>query len=233
MDATFQCLVSQIPLRAEPKSSAEMVSQMIYGETYQIIEILDNWSKIRTTEDHYEGWISNVSIEKGSVGNDLKIQKKLFQEIFTENGRIITTAGSWIPAFFAEEENKSILEIANSFLNVPYLWGGRTFLGIDCSGLTQIIYKCLNIAIPRDAKDQQLCGKAITFDKIFLGDLVFFEKEGKIHHVGMSMGEGNIIHAHGKVRIDSLTKKGILNQAGILTHSFHSIKRINKAKQIS
>lgn len=233
LNATFQCLVTQIPLRAEPKSSGEMVSQVIYGETYQIIDSVDNWSKIRTTFDQYEGWISNASIEIGSSGKDLKIQKKLFQEIFTENGKIMTTAGSLIPAFFVEENKSNMVEIANGFLNVPYLWGGRTFSGIDCSGLTQIIYKCLNISIPRDARDQQLCGKAISFEKIFLGDLVFFEKEGKIHHVGMSMGDGKIIHAHGKVKIDSLTKRGILNQEGILTHVFHSIKRINKAKQIS
>ena len=110
--------------------------------------------------------------------------------------------------------SESIVNCAKEFLNVPYLWGGKSFFGIDCSGFTQIIYKIHGIKIPRDAYQQAEIGDALTFiEEAKPGDLAFFEnKEGRIHHVGIILADQKIIHAHGKVRIDSLDSTGIFNK---------------------
>jgi cell wall-associated NlpC family hydrolase len=225
-DKTYYCLVTQIPVRSEPKSTSEMVSQLIYGESYVVIDTYEDWLKIRSKFDHYKGWMSKANFEEGEIELKSDIQTSFIQETITPKGTFITSAGSVIPEIFISEKSTSLMQLAKSFLNVPYLWGGRTFAGIDCSGLTQILYKCFGKPLPRDAKDQQKIGKSIPFAEINYGDLVFFEKNGKVTHVGLCIEKEKIIHAHGKVRIDDLTKNGIVNDKGVLTHLFHSAKRI-------
>ena len=114
------------------------------------------------------------------------------------------------------------------FLNSPYLWGGKSFLGIDCSGFTQLVFSLCGIKIPRDAYQQIELGKKLNFSEKKPGDLIFFINErDRIHHVGIALKDDKIIHASGKVGIDTLNKDGILNN-GIISHKYHSTVRITE-----
>jgi hypothetical protein len=127
-------------------------------------------------------------------------------------------------------DNKKILStVAKKYLNAPYLWGGRTYWGIDCSGFSQIVYKIMGIPLPRDAKDQAKAGvDIISMRDIQPGDLAFFgNSEDNITHVGILLDMDTIIHASGKVRIDRFDETGIINkETGELTHNLVKIKRI-------
>jgi cell wall-associated NlpC family hydrolase len=120
-------------------------------------------------------------------------------------------------------------KVALRFLHAPYLWGGRSPLGIDCSGFTQVLYKCLGIAIPRDAYQQADIGKTVNFaEEATLGDLAFFQNEtGKITHVGMILKDKKIIHSSAMVRIDTFDHFGIFNaDTNKYSHQLKIIKRI-------
>ena len=222
------CHLSQIPVRTEPKSSSEMCTQLLYGETYTILKQEDDWYYVKIDFDGYEGWISDSSIYESKSRSHF-VQTKLFAECsndILDNGMVLSSMGSHV----VEEQtnsNNNIIELVKAFVGTPYLWGGRHFSGIDCSGLMQVVYKCIGIALPRDASQQQKVGKPIQFDDLYDGDLVFFDKNEKIGHVGMYIGNHQIIHAHGYVRIDELTREGIRNgNTGKFTHSYHSAKRL-------
>ncbi len=222
------CHLSQIPVRTEPKSSSEMCTQLLYGETYSILKVENDWYYIKIDFDDYEGWISDSSVYASETRLQT-VQSSLLNEgpnDIIHHGMVITSMGS-ILGGHTEHSNLNALDLAKSFLGAPYLWGGRHFSGIDCSGFVQVIYKCLGIAIPRDASQQQKVGKAVRFEDLFDGDLIFFDKNEKIGHVGMYIGNNQIIHSHGFVRIDELTRTGIKNSnTGKFTHSYHSAKRL-------
>ena len=226
------CHLSQIPLRANPKSSSEMVSQLLFGETYLIIEQREEWSLIQMEYDGYEGWLSKSSINLiDSVETNIKdyIQTDLILHSinnFTDQP-LISSMGSEFSDEINSGNQRNIIDIAKLFLGVPYLWGGRHFSGIDCSGFVQVLYKCIAIQLPRDASQQQKKGKPVAFKDLFEGDLVFFESNNRVTHVGMFIEDGQIIHSHGMVRIDNLNKDGIFNlQTGEQSHSYHSAKRV-------
>lgn len=217
------CNVSIAPLRAESSDKSEIVSQLLYGESADIIEVKDNWTKIITHYDNYEAWMDTKQISPVSdefvVSRKRNLVKEPFQSTMTESGKVLLSMGSEVnfettAPTRGRDLSESIVNCAKEFLNVPYLWGGKSFFGIDCSGFTQIIYKIHGIKIPRDAYQQAEIGDALTFiEEAKPGDLAFFEnKEGRIHHVGIILADQKIIHAHGKVRIDSLDSTGIFNK---------------------
>ena len=236
-------------MRAEPKDTSELVSQVIYGESFKIIEQRANWSLIKLSFDNYKGWIDNKQlVEINQTVYDLTISEDniyssdLIEFIQINNKGLLTIPfGSNLKSIklfdhsFDGNTTKTIQPKENLvktsllFINSPYLWGGRTPFGIDCSGFTQIIYKINGYKIDRDANDQVNLGLSLSFiEESEPGDLAFFDnKEGDIVHVGIIMKDNHIIHAHGQVRIDRLDQTGIYNvDTKKHTHKLRVIKKI-------
>ena len=236
-------------MRAEPKDTSELVSQVIYGESFKIIEQRANWSLIKLSFDNYKGWIDNKQlVEISETVYDSTISEAniyssdLIEFIQINNKGLLTIPfGSNLNSIklfdhsFDGNTTKTIQPKENLvktsllFINSPYLWGGRTPFGIDCSGFTQIIYKINGYKIDRDAKDQVNLGVSLSFiEESDPGDLAFFDnKEGDIVHVGIIMENNHIIHAHGQVRIDRLDQTGIYNvDTKKHTHKLRVIKKI-------
>lgn len=122
-----------------------------------------------------------------------------------------------------------LVEDAFLYLNAPYLWGGKSPLGIDCSGFTQMVYALNGFSLPRDAYQQAELGHALSFiEEAEEGDLAFFDnKEGKIIHVGIMLKNHRIIHASGQVRVDRIDHQGIFrNESNDYSHKLRIIKKI-------
>lgn len=243
------CNLSVIPLRSEANDKSELVSQVLYGEIFKVLEIRAKWSRIRLAFDSYEGWIDNkqflhISEEKyGSLKKQKPVLSSDLVDFITtsENQLLSICLGSSISSakflnhhFEGKDQSKifpkeHLIETALIYLNTPYLWGGKTPFGIDCSGFTQMVYKLNGYKLLRDASQQSTQGEPLSFiEESEPGDLAFFDNvEGNIIHVGIIMKDNYIIHAHGKVRIDRLDHTGIFNyQARAHTHQLRVIKRI-------
>lgn len=231
------CTVSVAPVRAENSHKSEMVSQILYGESVEIIDVDGSFSKIKFDFDGYEGWVDTKQIAKISP-EDFALRKtetftKPYDRKSTKHGEMLISIGSEIesenpqtPKFATPE---MLAETALQFLNVPYLWSGRSFFGIDCSGFTQIVYKVNGISLPRDAYQQAEVGRVLDFvEESQPGDLAFFDnEEGKITHVGLMLESQKIIHAYGKVRIDILDSTGIFNkELNRHTHKLRFVKTL-------
>src|SRR5690554_4035379 len=241
--------LSIVPLRAEPADQSELVSQLLYGEHFKIIAKRKKWSYIELAFDGYQGWVDNkqfISIDEDDYNSlnqtPLALSADLIDYVSCNQEQLHAIGiGSQISScsFLNHRfEGKSIqgvqakenlIETALTFLNTPYLWGGKTPFGIDCSGLTQMVYRLNGYNIPRDASQQAKIGEPLSFiEESEVGDLAFFDnEEGHIIHVGIIMENNYIIHAHGKVRIDRLDHLGILNiDNGRHTHKLRVIKKI-------
>jgi cell wall-associated NlpC family hydrolase len=122
-----------------------------------------------------------------------------------------------------------VIDVAKFYLNAPYLWGGKSVFGIDCSGLSQMVFRQFGIKLRRDAYQQAEQGELVGFlQEAKAGDLAFFDNnEGRINHVGIMMDNERIIHASGKVRIDAIDNQGIFNrELNRYTHKLRIIKRV-------
>lgn len=230
--------VSIVPVRASNSDKSEMVSQLLFGEAIEILDTKKNWTKIKSLYDNYEGWIDSkqyapISDEDFEKRDTEIITEKVLYYNHQEE-KFLLSIGSEVERVNPQETSPEdlrdlIAETALGFINVPYLWGGRSFFGIDCSGFTQIVYKVNGIQIPRDAYQQAELGEVLDFvEEAQPGDLAFFENEdGKIIHTGIMLEDQKIIHAHGKVRIDELDSTGIFNKnLNKHTHKLRFIKRI-------
>jgi hypothetical protein len=234
--------VAVAPLRREPSDRSEMVSQGLFGEELEVLEKQEKWSMIRLTSDGYEGWIDNKQFELQANTDELtRVNLPLIQCAPTKHDFVWLPAGAMMPKNWMQTSTtvnwtgsqEDIEKCALLFLNAPYLWGGRTVMGIDCSGFTQIVMRLNGISIPRDAYQQADYGSTVTFiEESQTGDLAFFDNaEGRIIHVGIILREsGNachIIHASGKVRVDALDHEGIFHsEKSVYTHKLRIIKRI-------
>ena len=229
------CNVSVAPLRGENSHQSEMVSQLLYGESVEILETLGGFSKIRMDFDQYEGWVDSKQINMfdSADSNSIIITDNFISTELPE-GKILLSAGSEVDVKYlshAQNTVSTISETALSFLNVPYLWSGRSYFGIDCSGFTQIVYKIHGRKLPRDAYQQAEIGSVLDFiEESEPGDLAFFDdSEGKIVHVGIMLADQQIIHAYGKVRIDTLDSLGIFNKdLNRHTHKLRFVKRMQR-----
>jgi hypothetical protein len=243
------CNLGIVPLRAEPSDKSELTSQVLYGEWLKVLEKRKHWSRIRLADDGYEGWLDNkqfqkisekdysgLNQEKPSLVSDLMefvsdSKKTLIPIPLGSSLNGIKLIGHKYEGNRTNGKKKKVNLVKTAFLylNAPYLWGGKTPFGIDCSGLTQMVYKINGHKLFRDASQQAEQGEALSFiEESEPGDLAFFDNnEGNIIHVGIIMKDNYIIHAHGKVRIDRLDHTGIFNvDTGKYSHKLRVIKKI-------
>ena len=241
------------PIRAKPDDKSELVSQILFGECAEVIDKhKGDWIKVRMEYDAYEGWTDKKLFipATDSMPGPPALSLDLFQNVFSDDASTWITIGAELPRFdgmttyiegrkfrfsgqavFPDQMNpdsESIEKIARKMINVPYLWGGRTPAGVDCSGFTQLVFKCVGIKLNRDSGQQAMQGSSVDFvSTAQTGDLAFFTKETEqISHVGIVLSDGNIIHASGKVRIDSIDHYGIFNRdIQEYTHRLRIIKR--------
>jgi gamma-D-glutamyl-L-lysine dipeptidyl-peptidase len=248
------CTLSVIPLRAEPSDRSEMVSQVLFGEHFEIIDKEKQWLKIKLHFDHYEGWIDR----KQCLEITQDQFEKLSQDALILNADLVeyavTPENHLIPLLLGasltflnhadinraqfgfeglkivgEKPKSELIPTAFMYLNAPYLWGGKSPFGIDCSGFTQMVYKLNGYALLRDASQQATQGEVLSFiEESEPGDLAFFDnEEGKIIHVGIILENNYIIHASGKVRVDRLDHLGIYNaEENRHTHRLRVIKKV-------
>ncbi len=249
------CCVPVAPVRLEPDHRSEMVSQLIFGECCIITIVEKNgWVKIVNKLDAYTGWCqqshfqeiddTQYYVEENDFtaewvnqvdynghqmwvpfGSSLTAMKN--GNVFWRRNTVHYSGKVWNPVT-AKRDAKTIKQLAFKFLNSPYLWGGKSVFGVDCSGFTQSVYKMLNIHLFRDSQQQATQGELVAFlQQAHCGDLAFFDdEEGRIIHVGMLLNANENIHSAGKVRVETIDNEGIVHaETGQRTQKLRIIRR--------
>lgn len=242
------CHLSVIPVRAEAKDQAEIVTQLLFGEHCEVVSLEKPWMKVKSLHDGYEGYIDYKQVSPSNM-NEFENVSKNFTRLSedhilfsSENGPLPLLKGAIVGTNekFKIGKNKfqritnssiskptDILSVAMSYLNAPYLWGGRTIFGIDCSGFTQAVMRFFSKELQRDASQQVKQGELVEFNDKKIGDLCFFQNsKGRVTHVGVVMENDKFIHAAGQVRIDEIREEGIYRKDfKTITHKYHSTRR--------
>ncbi|GAB3425107.1 C40 family peptidase [Niabella aquatica] len=246
--------VPAAPVRKTPDHHKEMSNQLLFGETVKVLQQKEDWYKVESLYDTYRGWLTSSLITEVDAADALPhchlLAPQLLNEIFfngatmhipaaaslvhyqngkgTIAGRAYHFKGMPVNTASIPDKRETLIANALQWLNAPYLWGGKTILGVDCSGFSQTMYKLAGVPIARDARLQAQQGTLIrSLKKVIPGDLAFFDDKDEIVHVGILAGSGEIIHAAGKVRKDVIDNKGIINtDTGKRTHSLKLIKRL-------
>lgn len=258
------CPLSVVPVRSNSVEKSEQVTQLLFGEIVEIMEQKGRvWSKVRCIWDNYIGWVNTQQL-KPITSSEYKQFKKnfaycldLMQPLMSNDHHLPITIGACLPDFdgmkFRLEDHiytfsgqavfpsdiettvELLLKIARKYLYAPFQWGGRSPLGIDAAGFTQMVFKIIGVSLHREAGQQVHQGSSIDFiEQALPGDLAFFEnRKNTITHVGIIMPEEKIIHANGMVKIDKIDHFGIFNeQEGRYTHKLRVIKRMMKPAPI-
>lgn len=253
--------LSIIPMRSEQSERSEMVSQILFGELYEVVEMGEKWVYVRLLHDGYQGWIDrkmvllvsdeyadkywqeppiiatevfNIVLKDGDYGNKLVVSGSVFPFFDATTKKMLIgedtyTLISKMKDVGIDSLRDLIIGYALMYYNTPYLWGGRSPYGIDCSGLTQMVYRMAGIDLPRDASLQVAGGQDYSFvEEALPGDLAFFgDDTGIITHVGIIWEQNRIIHASGRVRVDKIDHQGIFNEdLKRYTHNLKVIKRM-------
>lgn len=248
-----------VPLRVIDSEQSEMFSQLLFGEFVEILEMNDKWLYVRNFMDDCTGWVDAKMIQRLSSEEEKRLldspftclESSLIQCVKPISNQIMYLPGGCyfpsynygrciigdeifqineiFPAFSDVPLSNRIKNFAMQFLNAPYLWGGKSIMGMDSSGLVQVVYAMAGIQLSRFVSQQVEFGVVIDFlSEAQSGDLVFFEnKDHTIVHVGILLNSSQIIHVSGSVRIDMLDSEGIISaKTGEYTHTLRVVKRV-------
>lgn len=256
-------LYSIVPVRAQASEAAEQTTQILFGETFDILEQQPKWHRVKLHIDGQEGWIdakmctpmqpdeAKAYSEAYEASTALVVMPMAYAMSENNGQTIPLTAGTRLtnykdgrfevlgvgfridPSMLATAplplDEQHLLQAVRFFLNVPYLWGGKNAMGMDCSGFTQVVMSLFGKRLLRNASEQATQGNTVEDLKhVQAGDLVFFDHEdGRISHVGIAIDSGRLVHCSGRVKVEKLDQTGIFNaETGSYSHHLAAIRRV-------
>ncbi len=257
----YFCAVPVAPLRKEPSHRSEMTSQLLFGEHAERLEEEKEFIKVKCPFDGYEGWCArNQLLQTMDIHTTTNFILYYTDEVLLEgSGSMFIPFGAPVYPepegeywFTVGQQNIKYITSAqweigeatfvprmikaaySTYLQAPYLWGGKSVFGTDCSGFVQQVFKLFGVPLLRDAYQQATLGEAVnSLEEATVGDVAFFHNDqGRVVHVGILLEDKEIVHASGKVRIDRIDEKGIHNrETGGQSHHLHSIRRFKKLEE--
>ncbi len=207
-----------INLHKKPNKKSEIVTQMIYGDSFSVIKKTNKWLKVKIKEDSYQGFIKNRKFSKylkpthkiktlnAPIFKNPNKQKKIYELSFGSKVKIIEKKSKyfkfskgWIKknnVNAIDFKEKNVFKNITMFINTKYKWGGKSFKGIDCSALVQVFLNYNNKICPRDTKDQvKYFKKNINLKEIRKNDIIFWKG-----HVAIALSKKKLIHAYGPLK---------------------------------